>query len=428
MENVFEDRLKQEINKLIEIGLKNGKLSRMTVIHLLMGKNQVDDYTKVMSYMASKGVEFIDEDIELEEKENKGFVHNQFLPFDSTKINIASKPLSVEGLVMRLNHNEIDMNTEFQRKGGLWDEVTKSQLIESLMLRIPLPVFYFDGTKDDKWLVIDGLQRLTTFKEFFIEKTLKLSGLEYFGDYNGCSYDDLPRTYIRRMEETQLFLYIIQPGTPSNVKFNIFKRINTPGLKLESQEIRHALYQGKSTRVLKRIAESDKFKQVTGNSISNERMVASEIVLRFLAFKILGPEVYNKMSGQLELFLNEAMDRINLMKDEEIKKYEKNFYSTLDTAYEIFGIYAFRRMTAIENGRKNQFNVALYETWMLNLSILTNEERLFLVSNRKKLIEKFVEKLQDKAFGYDISSGKRIAVLRRIETVKGIINGVLIND
>lgn len=427
---MFNNNLDDEIDNLIKIGIQNGKLSRSTVVHLLSGDNNaIDKYAEVIAYMSSEGVYFVDEDIDYSSEEVNEGISQFYRPFDSTKINIAQKPLSLEGLVKRLKYNEIDMETSFQRKSGLWDDVTKSQLIESMMLRIPLPVFYFDGTSDNKWLVIDGLQRLSTFKDFFIDKKLKLTGLEYFSDYNGCTIDNLPRTYIRRIEETQLSLYIIQPGTPENVKFNIFKRINTPGLKLEDQEIRHALFQGEATKLLKRIAESSKFKKVTNNSVSNERMLASEIVLRYLAFYVLGLKQYEKFDGNQDEFLNKTMKTINKMNEDEIKKIEKKYNDTLNRAWDLFGIYSFRKMTAVTNGRKNPFNVALYETWMYNLGSLQEDEFIILKNKKTELISEFIRKLnEDRNFGFDISSGKRVAVLRRIKTINILIRKVLEND
>lgn len=421
----FKDAsLVQEIDKLIEIGLRNSRLTRSTVVHLLSGKKAVDEYVQVINYMLSKGIVFVDEDIEYENDGDEPVAFYQ--PFDSTKINIAQKPLSLEGVLTRLEYNEINMKTDFQRKSGLWNAVTKSQLIESMMLRIPLPVFYFDGTYDDNWLVIDGLQRLSTFKEFFIDKTLELTGLEYFRDYNGCKCDDLPRTYIRRMKETQLSLYIIQPGTPENVKFNIFKRINTPGLKLENQEIRHALFQGKATNLLKRLSESSEFMTVTNYSVTNERMLASEIVLRYLAFLVPGPARYEELDGNQDEFLNETMKTINKYDEDEIKALENQFYLALSRSWDIFGIYSFRKITAINNSRKNPFNVALYETWMYNLGQLSNKEFEILKSKREKLLDNFIKMLrEDRTFGFDISSAKRVAVLRRLDTIRKLIREVI---
>lgn len=422
----MDEGLKKEIDKLISIGKRNGYLNRSTLIHLLSGKKAIDEYAIVVNYMIDQGVQFIEEDVEYEAKDSLEDLPVFYQPFDSTKINIAQKPISLEGIIKRLLFGEINMNTDFQRKSGLWDDVTKSQLIESMMLRIPIPVFYFDGTFDDKWLVIDGLQRLSTFKEFFIDKSLKLTGMEYFTDYNGCTYDDLPRTYIRRMEETQLALYIIQPGTPESVKFNIFKRINTPGLKLDNQEIRHALFHGKSTELLKSISESKEFQNITGNSLSNERMLASEVVLRYLAFVVCGIDRYEELEGNQDLFLIDSMKQINCMSDSEIDKIKNHYYDTLNRVWQIFSIYSFRKMTDTYNSRKNPFNVALYETWMINLGNMSSENYRMIIQRKEMLISKFVELLQtDKTFGYDISSAKRTAVLRRIETVGRIIREVL---
>ncbi len=219
-------------------------------------------FQEMQDYLKEHDVEVVYDDVEIES--NGESFRNKIIPFDPSQIDISMQSMTMDSLVKRIKNEEINLNTDFQRRGGLWTKVQKSQLIESLLLKIPLPAFYFDAGVDDEWLIIDGLQRISTIKEFMIDKTFKLKGMEFFGDLEGVGFDDLPRVFVRRIEETNLVVFTVKRGTPLNVKYNIFNRINTGGLELNSQEIRHALNQGKAVEILKDLSAREEFKMATG--------------------------------------------------------------------------------------------------------------------------------------------------------------------
>ncbi len=225
----------------------------------------------------------LDEELNSPESEEESeFLDPVMEPFNPSKIDIVVKPKSLDTLIERIEHNEIDMNTDFQRHADLWDNGKMSRLIESILIRFPLPAFYFDASEDDNWLIVDGLQRLSSIRKFVIDKKLRLSGLEFLTDLHGCTYDKLHRTYQRRIKECPVTVYMIKPGTPNDVKYSVFKRINTGGLTLNNQEIRNALAKPRERKLLEEAANLEYSKAMLGDL--SKRMQDQELVLRFWAF------------------------------------------------------------------------------------------------------------------------------------------------
>ncbi len=352
-------------------------------------------------------------------------------PFDPTQINISAKQMSLDTLIKRIEHEEIVLSPEFQRN-EVWNRQTKSRLIESLLIRIPLPAFYMDATVEDKWLVVDGLQRLATLRDYVLNKNLQLRGLEFLHDFNNYGYDQLPRNYQRRIDETQVTVYLIEKGTPANVKFNVFKRINTGGMPLSSQEIRHALNQGDATQMLKDLAESDEFLTATARGtkrgIGSERMADREAVLRCLAFMVIPLKSYTRDNfAEFDEFLTEAMRQLNESSNMERTSLNQRFRQAMRVAHELFGENAFRKQQP-NNGRSFPINKALLDTWTFHLAALSENELALLRDQKHKLNQGFTKILEkDARFDSAISqgTGKPEKVRHRFDAIEKLIRRIL---
>ncbi len=323
-------------------------------------------------------------------------------PFDPAKIRVDTRPMVVSLLLDRIRNHEINLTPGFQRKGGIWSQKAKTQLIESLLIRIPLPAFYMDGGDESCWLVVDGLQRLSTLKSFAIDKTLRLSGMEFLKEYEGSTFTDLPRALQRRILETQITVFLIQEHTPPEVKFNIFKRINTGGLPLSSQEIRHALNQGQASRLLQALSESEEFKVATDEGIRDDRMGDRECVLRLLAFLTTPYSEYR--SNDLDSFLNDRMATLNRMAAAELTTLSLRFKRALTDCHRLFGDRAFRKQ---ERGSRRRFpiNRALFEVWAASVEALSKDQVDELVRRKSEVEDGFLRLLEDDEFKAAISFG-----------------------
>jgi hypothetical protein len=345
-------------------------------------------------------------------------------PFDPARIRVDTKPMVISLLMDRIRNKEIDLTPGFQRKGGIWSKKAKSQLIESLLIRIPLPAFYMDGGDESKWLVVDGLQRLSTLKSFVIDRTLVLDGLEFLSECEGKKFDQLPRNLQRRILETQVTVFLIQENTPPEVKFNIFKRINTGGLPLSSQEIRHALHQGTASALLQDLAESAEFRTATNEGIRDDRMGDRECVLRLLAFMRTSYGEYK--AKNLDAFLNQCMIELNKLSESEIRDLDARFRRTMVDCYRLFGDQAFRKQKR-GNPRRSPVNRALFEVWSASVESLSPSDIQRLEAKGKDLRDRFLAALEESDFEAAITYGTGDArkVRLRFSKIEEIIKETL---
>lgn len=349
------------------------------------------------------------------------------VPFDPNLIKIRRDPFTLGELIDKIEYDEINFKTSFQRKSDLWDRTQQSRLIESVLLRLPLPAFYFDELIENEediekrrtiWQVIDGLQRCSVFNHFIVEKTFPLENLEFLTQFNGRFYKDLPRELQRRISQTPITVYVVEKGTPEEVKFNIFKRINTGGLVLTTQEIRHAMNQGVASNLVEELANLDEFKEATCHIIKTERMADRDFVTRFVSFYLLG---YKNYQPDLDGFMNKGMGKIKLLSDNERAEMKSRFIISMKTAFKLFGEDAFRKRTDQRDNRK-PINKALFEVQSVIYAKMSDSQLQLLTNRKNDYKKKFIELNKDEKFKYSISSGtgQKESVIRRFSELKRI--------
>ncbi|MCY4148728.1 MAG: DUF262 domain-containing protein, partial [Gammaproteobacteria bacterium] len=256
---------------------------------------------------------------------------------------VRSETRTVGEVVKRIKGDRYLMDPDFQRD-FVWGPVRQSRLIESCIMRIPLPVLYVAEGIDGRITVVDGLQRLTTFVRFIQDK-LKLTGLGNGHPLDGKRYSDLRINLQERVDDTQLTLYILDKDAPLRAKLDIFDRVNS-GSALTRQQMRNALYNGVGTQWLSRMVKCDEFLEATGRSLNSKTMRDREAVNRFAAFHVLGSDAYH--NGDMDEFLASAIVFLNDKDEGHLERLEKRFCLSMRNNHVLFGKHAFRRSMAME--------------------------------------------------------------------------------
>jgi uncharacterized protein with ParB-like and HNH nuclease domain len=305
-------------------------------------------------------------------------------PYDPDKIKVRSDKIALSILSKMIDNESINLNPDFQRN-LVWNSFQKSRLIESILLRIPLPMFYFSEDNEGDLSVVDGLQRISTIKEFMDNK-FPLKNLQYLNDTcEGRYYETkgnkkgLDTKYLKWFDLTSISANIIDPSSPPKVKYDIFRRINTGGRPLNNQEIRNCLM-GKGLREsLKSMSALPEFKSATDKSIKSTRMEDQEIALRFLFFYELFEKNNNidEYSGYMDLVLDEYTDKNIKYSSLYFEKHIRKFSNSMKNAEYLIGSrYAFRKIQSkdvLPNSYKQLINKALFVCCSILLADYDND-------------------------------------------------------
>ena len=296
-------------------------------------------------------------------------------PWNPEDIRVSTKNFSLRNILDLIDEESLELAPDFQRL-QVWKVRQKAQLIESILLQIPLPAFYFAEEADGSMRVVDGLQRLSTVYDFVNGGSdrkggFRLRELEYIDDVQGKRFSDLPAPWQRRIFNTQIVVHVIDPATPPAVKYDIFRRINTGGTPLNGQEIRHCMSKARSREFLKSAVASTEFASATAGALSKQkRMVDREVTLRFVAFRLLTNIEDYREFGPMEDLLWHTTERLDDPTDidnDRLSSLRTDLLHGLRMSELIFGPNAFRKWP-LDAQRTSPFNRALFETWTNGLA------------------------------------------------------------
>lgn len=297
---------------------------------------------------------------ETDEPEGLDDHHESWGEYPIDDLLIRNENRTIHDVLRRISKGSYVLDPEFQRD-FIWPVDKQSKLIESVMMRIPLPVFYMAEDYNGRMVVVDGLQRLSTFKSFLENKlTLDLPGRPAL---DGRKFKDLVSKLQNRVEDCNLIFYIIDSRVPDRARLDIFERVNL-GVPLTRQQMRNCLFMGPATRFLRSEASTNIFSRATGKSLDVKKMRDREFVNRFCAFQLLNLDDYR---GDMDEFLADALRLMNDLEPKDLQNLSDQFRCGLRNNYSLFKRHAFRKHKPRQR-KRSVLNASFWDVMSTGLS------------------------------------------------------------
>ncbi|MFM1723914.1 DUF262 domain-containing protein [Rhodococcus sp. PAM 2766] len=324
------------------------------------------------------------------------------LTVEERKLVTQPYDLGVRSLSEDIRQGRISLTIEYQRK-YVWDSGKASRLIESLLLNVPIPVCYFAEDDDGVYEVIDGLQRLSTIRNYLNDE-FSLNGISVLSELEGKRFSELAPRDQRRLEGRTIRCIVITADSHPDIKFDVFERLNTGAATLTAQELRNSVYRGPFNMQLKELASEEYFTDLVG-TFSNKRMDLEELILRFFAL-VEGVADYRP---PLRQFLNSYMraNRKSVIDDASVNL----FRECCTTVHGVLGSSPFRMP-----GSRTAVNKALFDAIMVPVAF---SDRGQVVANAAS-VRNFISELpENESFRTSIgrATADRFRMLHRISVV-----------
>lgn len=310
------------------------------------------------------------------------------------ELAIRDERRTTSDVIRRIKNERFVLDPDFQR-GFVWDKDKQSRLIESILLRIPLPVFYVAEDDEGRLIVVDGRQRLTTLLHFLGNKLALL--LKDRPELDGKRFCDLDVRLQNRVEDCQLLFYIIDRSVPERARLDIFERVNG-GEVLTRQQMRNAIYNGLATAFLRDEAETAIFREATRGSLNTDKMQDREMINRYCSFRILNLETYR---GDMDEWLANGLEKMNKASPDKLEQLSTSFRRAMRNNLTVFGRQAFRKHRAHNQGR-SVINASLFDVMSTGLARYSESS---VANKAEALRERFFELMDDEEFIHAITYG-----------------------
>ncbi len=339
----------------------------------------------------------------------------------------------VTALHVKAQKGRLVLQPEFQRQ-YVWDRKKASRLIESVLLRVPLPIVYLSEQPDGKEYVIDGQQRLTSLFSFIEGKfpggePFKLIGLTAYKEFNKKGFSELPEDLQDRITEYTLRTVTLLKQSDADLKFEIFERLNTGSEPLNDMELRNCVFRGSYNGLLKELAAEPDFRALLGLSAADKRMRDVEFVLRFAAFY---HATYLKYTSPMKRFFNQNMEKYQNLSDNDADQLRKAFKNALQNIRSLLGSqHAFKRYYPGDaknpdgHWEPKKFNASIYDVLM---GIFCDKDRNQVMAALDSLREGWIDLMANNAdFRESIerSTSSQDMVRRRFDLTRSMVETVL---
>lgn len=330
----------------------------------------------------------------------------------------------------------------FYQRRRRWDPVRKSRLIESFIMNIPVPPCFLYESEFARYEVMDGQQRISTIWDFY-ENRFKLKGLEQWPELNGRIYDRLPSQIKLGLDRRSISYIVLLKESAGSfddeilLRQQVFERLNTGGVELENQEIRHCIYHNLFDEALIELSrhpamrrawklplyspeeEQNPPESLLGNAHFS-KMRDVEFVLRFFTLRHV-----DHYRGGMQGFLDEYMVRSRRFGETDIALLKQMFAETIEVAEGIYGENLFRPWDIRRKQWSPRPQIAYADSIMVGLSGRLNDKAT-LLAKREDVVEASKQLVLDQAPGtFTGQKNTKDSVKARIDAYSDMIAQII---